>query len=1008
MQKIRVLILVCMMVLCAIASVRAEETVKRVLLLNSYHPGFPTSPRIIDGIRSVFDPEKIRLHVEFMDSKRLLDPVHLENIRRLLAHKLSKRPPYDLLITSDDNAFNFALAHRETIFRGLPLVFCGVNNVNSALSANASPQVTGVAEAISMKETLKIILRLHPETSGIIAVVDETPSGQGDLRTFYTTGRHFPGLRFSELSLTELSFPALADRLRALRPDTAVLLLSAYRDRDGTSLSFDESLKRIVSDCPVPVYHLWEHGMGQGVAGGKIISQYEQGRTAATLALEILRGRNIAEIPVIVQSPNRYMFDYRMLRRFGADLSKLPKDAVVINRPVSFYQKNRGLIRSIVSVFFALTLIIFFLIFNMVKRNRAEKALRESEQNFRSLSENSHDRIIRYDRQYRCIYVNQAAIDLMGLPPDQIMMKTHRETGVAEALCDLWEKRIQEVFETGEARQEIFEFKGPRRSLLTLDWRVFPEFSDTDGVITVLGVSRDITALKQAENALRESEAKYRNIYENIQDVYFETTPEGTIAEISPSVENVLGYGRDELTGRSVQELYAVPAEWDRAVQHLMNDGKISNHEITLSDKDGTPHPCWVNAIIIRDSAGDPVRFSGSARDIRRQKQAEAEKKKLEARLRQAQKLEALGTLAGGIAHDFNNILFPIMGYTEMLLDDLPAEGQNAEYLREILNASNRARDLVRQILTFSRKDDIEFRPFRVQPIIRESLKLLRATIPSTIEFRQHIDESCGPVMGDPTQIHQILMNLCTNAWHAIPDQDGCIEVSLKPAGRVGERGHLPPEEYLCLTVSDTGHGIEREALERIFDPYFTTKEIGKGTGLGLSVVHGIVREHGGDIEVHSEPGGGTVFRICLPVLSTPPDRPSGSALSGDLPGGREHILLVDDEKQILLMEKQMLERLGYRVSACGSGPEALEAFRKDPAHYDLVVSDVTMPGMSGDGLAREMIGIRPDIPVILCTGFSEKISREKVDTLGVRGFLIKPVNRKDLAETIRSVLAGG
>ncbi|MEZ4524892.1 MAG: ATP-binding protein [Desulfobacterales bacterium] len=385
------------------------------------------------------------------------------------------------------------------------------------------------------------------------------------------------------------------------------------------------------------------------------------------------------------------------------------------------------------------------------------------------------------------------------------------------------------------------------------------------------------------------------------------------------------------------------------------------------------------------------------------------EKKMLESQLLQSQKMESIGTLAGGIAHDFNNILFPIMGYAEMTLNGLPPESSARRNMTEILKAADRARDLVGQILTFSRQSRQERKPLRIDPIIRETAKLLRATLPPNIRVREDIAQECPHVTADPSQIHQIIMNLCTNAYHAMEDRGGILTLGLKPIC-IGEKDRKPCPDmfagsYLKLTVTDTGCGMSREVMERIFDPYFTTKETGKGTGLGLAIVHGIVKTHEGHISVYSQPGKGTVFEICLPRQDKYPAPPL-LVSEGPVPGGRERILLVDDELVIARMLESMLEELGYRVKTRTSSVEALCAFQAGPEKIDLLITDLTMPNMSGMELAREVTQIRKNLPVILCTGFSEMISEEKQNAVGIRKIVMKPVVRRELAKVIREVLS--
>ena len=381
---------------------------------------------------------------------------------------------------------------------------------------------------------------------------------------------------------------------------------------------------------------------------------------------------------------------------------------------------------------------------------------------------------------------------------------------------------------------------------------------------------------------------------------------------------------------------------------------------------------------------------------------------KYERQLQQVLKIQAIGTLAGGIAHDFNNILFPILGYTELTMDEVSEDSVAHKNLQEILKAANRAKELVTQILTFSRQSGQERKPIQVQYIIKEALNLLRASIPASIEIICKIEKGCRPVMGDATQIHQVIMNLCTNAYQAMQEKGGKLEVSLSEVD-IGyeetiEKIGMQPGRHLQLLVKDEGCGMDSAVMERIFEPYYTTKEQGKGTGLGLSVIHGIVKNHSGDIAVTSAPGKGTTFKVYLPIIEDA-DVLTEFEPSNGAARGNEHILLIDDEAQIISMEQQMLENLGYQVTARTDSMEALREFSQEPQNFDLVITDMTMPQMTGDELAQKLLDIKPDIPVILCTGFNEDITEEKALSMGIQKFVMKPVIKSDLAATIRSVL---
>jgi len=393
---------------------------------------------------------------------------------------------------------------------------------------------------------------------------------------------------------------------------------------------------------------------------------------------------------------------------------------------------------------------------------------------------------------------------------------------------------------------------------------------------------------------------------------------------------------------------------------------------------------------------------------LAQRRQAEEEQRKLEAQLRQSERLKALGFLAGGIAHDFNNILGTMLGYTELLLDKYSENSQEKEYLKQVYRAGERATDLVQQILTFSRSQEHTLKSTDISPTIEEALKMMRATIPANIEIRQHLQPNCRPILADTTQIHQVIINLCVNAFHAMREQDGILDVTLKEMTYDPDQEHIPgltAGSYLKLTVRDTGCGMTPDVQEHIFEPFFTTKEIGEGAGLGLSVVHGIVKGHHGMIAVESESGKGTICQIFFPSTDEikPQEETPQSAL---IEKGKEHILIVEDEVALANLYEIALTKLGYHVTTFTDSHEALETFRANPGQFDLVFTDQAMPNMTGAQLSQELLHVRPDIPIILSTGYSETISEKGAMALGIRQFLRKPVKFSVLAQTIRGVLA--
>ena len=501
-----------------------------------------------------------------------------------------------------------------------------------------------------------------------------------------------------------------------------------------------------------------------------------------------------------------------------------------------------------------------------------------------------------------------------------------------------------------------------------------------------------VTAKEEADHA-RESENKYKLLAENATDVIWTTDLDMNLTYISPSVERFRGYSVEEVMRQTAEEritpdsmriaIQALNQELDK--EGLEDTDPLRSRMLNLESlcKDGSTKWSETKISFIRDAAGKVTGILGVSRDMTEHKQAEKEKKILEARLFQSQKMEAIGTLAGGIAHDFNNILAAVIGYTELLQMNLPRNSNEFDYTRQIQQAGDRAKDLVQQILTFSRQTEHELKPVEVSIIVKEVTKLLRSSLPTTIEISQNIQNETI-IMGDPTQIHQILMNLGTNASHAMKEKGGRLSIDLKTVEIQDDLSsgqmNLSPGTYVQLSVSDTGHGIPADYLDRVFEPFFTTKDRGEGTGMGLSVVHGIVESYKGAIFAFSEEGKGSTFKILLPAIErqTAPDIRE----TEKIPRGTEHILFVDDEQVLVNIGTSQLESLGYTVSSRTSSTEALALFKNKPESFDLIITDMTMPEMTGDQLAKEIKRIRPEIPVILCTGFSAKITSDSAEKI--------------------------
>ncbi|MEW5911476.1 MAG: PAS domain S-box protein [Thermodesulfobacteriota bacterium] len=635
---------------------------------------------------------------------------------------------------------------------------------------------------------------------------------------------------------------------------------------------------------------------------------------------------------------------------------------------------------------------------DITERKRAEEELKKSEEQFRSTFENAPEGMALIDSQRRFLRVNPMLCQMLGYSPEELLGQsfnrfTHPDD--QQSGRDRWQELLTGKAKVNRAEKRFIHKNGQVVWVLASNLALR---DDQGRVRYILSHALDITERKQAEEDRRRSEAQVRSVLDASPDMilrfnrqrictFFKASP------LFPTRMTQSVVGQDMATFAPAE----IVAERMRLAVEVWQTHQPREHTYSVL-VNGQRYFRW--AVYVWWSEDEVL---ATIRDV-------TERTKLEAQLRQSQKMEAIGTLAGGIAHDFNNILGAIIGYAELALDEVGQDGAAVHELKQVLLAGQRAKNLVRQILSFSREREQEQAPVQVATIVKEVLKLLRPATPSNIDIKTDLADQEAYVMADPVQMHQVIMNLCTNAVQAMESAGGMLEVSLqivdldqKEAARYVD---LEPGRYQVLSVSDTGVGMDRETLGRIFEPFFTTKEADRGTGLGLSVVHGIALSHGGTVTVYSEPGQGSTFRVYLPVIQGPAPEQAGDQPQ-TTPGGQERILLVDDEQALVDLGRSFLERLGYRVTATTSSPEALQIFQQDPQAFDLVLTDYTMPHMTGVALAQEMLKVRPELPIIISTGFSHQLTEDKAKAIGIKRMVMKPVLGTRLAHLIREVLNG-
>jgi PAS domain S-box-containing protein len=635
---------------------------------------------------------------------------------------------------------------------------------------------------------------------------------------------------------------------------------------------------------------------------------------------------------------------------------------------------------------------------DITERKRGEEALRKSEERYRRVIENMGDVFYRTDKRGVIVMASPSAAGVLGYDSiDELQGKPVENFWMHP---DEREEFMRSIRKDGVVRDREITLKKKDGSPLSGSVTSTLSKDDQGNILGVEGIFRDITERKRAE----EERMRMATVIEQAAEGIIITDTKWIIDYVNPAFTTMTGYEDTEAIGEHLRILKS--DKHDRAfyrdIRKTLTEGHVWSGRLTNKKKDGSLYETEVTASPVRNQSGAIINYVSIYRDITRQV-------KLEMDLRQSQKMEAIGTLAGGIAHDFNNILTAIVGHAEIARFTLEEANPVHRNLDQVLQASARAADLVKRILAFSRQTEQRRQPVPIVSIVREALKLLRPSLPTTIEIRDEISLSPedGVIFADPTEIHQVLINLCTNAAYAMRASGGVLLIRLSYSAVDGCR-HSPhpdlkPGRYVCLAVSDTGHGIEPAVMEKIFDPYFTTKMTGEGTGLGLSVVRGIVRAYGGAIIVESTPGKGTTFNVFLRSMEK--QIPTGTEARESLCVGAERILFVDDEAILAELGQELLGSLGYKVVTKTNSFEALETFRTDPQGFDLVITDMTMPGLRGEELAREIIALRPGMPIILCTGYSELINETQAREMGISEFVMKPYMAANLADTIRKAL---
>ncbi len=981
------------------ASEHTSDKKSQILILDGSPEGLPQPAAMIRAIMDTLKKNDFsvnNLFIEHLDLARYPDFEHRAILQQLLRYKFACQS-IGMIICINQQAFEFLSTDIKDLLPDVPALLVNVQRPDVCEDDNPRKSI----ELFSQEDiagTLRYASTLFPEKRRLLVINGHDDSNVPFLEAVAEAIDRLPTKL--EVEYTGLlSYEEMLQRIAMLPPNTIAFLGPYFNDRTGRKFVPAEVAAVVAKTANVPVFADVDALIFQGLFGGSTVLTDMTGKRTAEIALDYLNGNiSLTQQKIRFEMGNVPLFNWPQIVRWKIRTDKLPANAILINRPPTLWGQYKTAVISAMLVIIILIAFIVALIIENRRRKISEKMARESEESFRSLFEDhAAVKLIIDPVTGNIINANHAAAAFYGWPRETLTRMSIQEINLLppEAVKEEMEKAIA-------ATRDHFEFQHRLADGSIRTVSVFSSSVKMGGRMYLHSIIHDITARKQAE----EDRLRLAAAIEQSGEMVVMTDREGIIQYVNPAFEQITGYTCEEAVGKNPRILKGGKQGVDfyKGLWNTLTVGGTWKGHFVNKKKDGVFFEEDATISPVRNLSGEITHYVAVKRDV-------TEQLKMERQLHQAQKMDAIGTLAGGIAHDFNNILGAISGYTEISLGKIPPDSRIKYYLEQIQASSRRAINLVQQILDFSRLTEKERKPVSLTPLIKETIKMLREIIPSTIEIRLNAQTDDDTILGDATQIYQILMNLCTNAYQAMKDKGGLLEVELVRR-EVREGGDIDNDlqgfdagSYIELTVKDTGNGIDPIIQKRIFDPFFTTKKVGEGTGLGLSVVHGIVRSYGGKISVESRIGKGSSFHVYLPILVEKPETPAKVEEPLDM-HGKGRILLVDDEAMLANVMKEMLEDRGYTVIARTDSIVALETFRDDPDRFDLVITDQTMPEMTGIDLAGQVMAIRPEIPVILCTGFIDSVIEEKATKTGIRGFLLKPVNMKRLITLICDLLA--